>query len=148
MYPPETDMFLPPTPVSGSKRTTQVWKLVVSWTRSGKDSELKPRYGNVKGCGSHFGVSSGKGSYTRRAAVKTKRPNKHVRTATENQKENSRFVSAFLLSTWYVVSLCPANDIDSVFILCFLLPDNSLKSATTNKLFASEPGQGFCARQK
>ena len=53
----------------------------------------------VESCGPHFGLSSEKESHTRRAAVETKSANKYVRTTTENQKENSRSVSALFLST-------------------------------------------------
>ena len=105
--PLETDMFLLPTPGS-SKGTTQVWNFVGSRMRRGKDSELKTRYSNGKTtevCGSHFGMSSEKGSLARRAVMETKPTNNYVRTATENPIEKSRSVSALSLSPWHCFSL-------------------------------------------
>ena len=52
----------------------------------------------AEGCGPRFGVSSKKESNTIRAVVETKSANKYIRTPTENQKENSRSVSALSLS--------------------------------------------------
>ena len=83
--------------------------------------ELKLRYGNVKDCGLHFGMSSENGSHTRCTAVEMKPVNKQVRTTTENQKENSKSMSALSFSSWPVVSLCQANASNQVFIFCFLL---------------------------
>ena len=63
--------------------------------------QVNTRQDNVKivnSCGPHFGVSSEKGSHTRHKLVKAKLENKHVRTTTENQKENSRSVSAIFSS--------------------------------------------------
>ena len=69
----------------------------------------------------HFGVSSEKGSHTRRPAVETEPANKYVKTTTENKKENTRSVSALFLSSWRCFSL-PSRHIDSAFIRCFFLP--------------------------
>ena len=97
--PTETDMFLPPT--SGrNKETTQVWKCVAA-----RRDEIKTtieyqlqRCKYRRKLRSHFAVSFEKGSYTRHAALEMKPTNKHVRTITENQEENSRSVSALSCS--------------------------------------------------
>ena len=57
----------------------------------------------------NFGVSFEKGFQTRRAAVETKSANKYIRTTTENQQENSRFVSAPSLSLSLSRSLSPRD---------------------------------------
>ena len=71
-----------------------------------------------------------------------------VRTTRENVEDNSRSVcapSSRSLSSWHIVSLCPANAVDSAFIFCFFLPDDYLKSVGTHKLFSFFFffGQGF-----
>ena len=86
--------------------------------------------GNVKGeknYGTPFGMSSKKCSHNRRAAVDMKSANKHVRTATENQKGNSRSVSALSFSPHDMLFLSSADAGDLVFILCFFLPMTTLK---------------------
>ena len=89
MEPPETDMFLPSTR-GRSKGMTHVWKLVgwemwqrkdESWTRGKNYVKRSKNYGP------HFGVSSKKGSHTKRSVVESKAANKYVRTTIENQKE-------------------------------------------------------------
>ena len=90
MEPPETDMFLAPTPC-GSKGMIQVRKSVGWETEQDKYSKLKTRYGNVRtaeGFGTRFGLTSEKGPHRRHEAVTTKPANNYVRTAAENQKEN------------------------------------------------------------
>ena len=69
----------------------------------GFENELAARRGEVKTDENdalhYFKVSLEKGYHTGREPMKTKSANKHVRTATENQKENSRLVSAFSFSS-------------------------------------------------
>ena len=73
--------------------------------------------------------------HTRCEPVKTKPVDKHVRTTTENQEENSRSVSVLSFLSWHV-SFCPAKVINSHII--FLPPSNHLQIAVVNKLLCSE----------
>ena len=56
---------------------------------------------------------------------------KHLRNTTENQKENSRSMSALSFSSWYVASLCLAYAVVSISILSFFHP------VTTHKLYCT-----------
>ena len=69
-----------------------------------------------------LGVGSEKVPYTRCNCVKTK-------STTENHEENSRSVSFLAFSSWYVVSLCPCNAVDSTLIFSFFLPATTTKSS-------------------
>ena len=60
-------------------------------------------------------------SFERRFHIRHEPMNKHAQTTTENQEENSRSVYALSFSSWLVDSLCPANAVDSTFILSFFL---------------------------
>ena len=60
----------------------------------------------VEGCSPHFGVSSGKGFHIRLAAVETKPKNSKLQL---QQKTIKRIQGLFLLSSWHIIYLCPAN---------------------------------------
>ena len=110
-------------------------------TRKGR--QLDTSHEDVKAdenYGLDFGVGSEKGSHTRRTTVETK-------PASCSGKPKRKFkvcVFSLFLSTWHVVSLCPANAGDSVFILCFFLPDGYLKSVVLNKLLCLWTKTEFC----
>ena len=91
--------------------------------RKEEKGELGTTGDNVKtseNYGTHFGVSSAKGSYTFYEAMKTELASKHVRKL--HQKTRKVISSSVCLSlfSWCFFSLCLAKGIDSFFTLCFL----------------------------
>ena len=77
-----------------------------------------------------------------RIAVRTDPVMNHV---SEQQEKTWKIIHGLCLTSLslslahplssYVVSLCPANAVDSVFIPYFFLPNDYLKSVVANKLF-------------
>ena len=121
---------------------------VGNWMKRSKGSQSKTRYDNVKtdeSCSPQFGVSFEKRSHARRAAVKTRPAIKYVWRTTENQKENSRSVSAlFLLVTCFSSSSKRSRFSFDTLLFCFFLPDDYLKSVVENELLHWRTRKEFC----
>ena len=105
--PPEVDMFLLPIP-GGRKGTIHVWKWVNWETQRGKDESWTLVRDYVKN------------SWSLDAQRWEQILGESIRRG--NMEEYSRSVPAFSLSIWNVVSLCLANAVYSVFIVCFFHP--------------------------
>ena len=117
-------------PAPGGSEKTWVWKLVgleMCWIPATK------MWRETKIMASVLRWAPKKGSHTRQAAAETK-PWTCMLELQQKTRTKIQGLCLPSLSLWHVVSLCPANMVDSAFILCFPAPNDYLKSVVANKL--------------